>query len=285
MPLSGLKYYGGKSANAGSQTGAWVASLLPYAKKSCYVEPFGGMLGVLLQRPPASVEIANDIHGHLIHWWLSVRDYTEEFADLVYWTPQSRDVFESLRDLLFAGKLKGLPRALAVHVTLTQSFNATLNPRSTWAVRYVYDTGPAARVNPREQFQKLRDRICNVRFENMCALQLIDRVRLLPEAVLYLDPPYEGSTIHHYAEHQVDFDALRDLLKQPDNRARIAISSYGQSYDCLDWVRHEKKVQTPATNGAEHIDKSRTEVLWTNYKTDSLTRPLFAALNISTIES
>ena len=147
-------------------------------------------------------------------------------------------------------------------------------------MRYVYDTGSAARVHPRWQFLQLRDRVCNVRFENTCALKLIDRVRLLPDAVLYLDPPYEGTAVHHYTNHQVDFDALRELLKQPDNRARIAISSYGQTYDCLGWFRHEKPVKTPSANGADHINKSRTEVLWTNYKPESTAAPLFDSLEV-----
>ena len=191
--LQGLKYYGGKSAGANSGTGAWIASLLPYTKQSCYIEPFAGMLGVLLQRPPTNVEIANDINGDIVHWWLTVRNSPKEFAEAVYWTPQSRTVFENFRDQLAAGALEGIERAVALHVLLTQSFNACPNSRSAWAVRYNYNSCINARRNPTDHFLQLRERICNVRLENTCALKLIDRTRTIPEAVLYLDPPYYSS--------------------------------------------------------------------------------------------
>ena len=60
--LSALRYYGGK--NAQHRTGRWIASMLPYDKG--YVEPFAGMLGVLLQRRRSAAEMVNDADGNLI---------------------------------------------------------------------------------------------------------------------------------------------------------------------------------------------------------------------------
>ena len=65
---------GGKSSKSISQTGAWIAGLLPPPeKRQTYLEPFCGMLGVLLQRSPPGHEIVNDADGAVINWWRTVR--------------------------------------------------------------------------------------------------------------------------------------------------------------------------------------------------------------------
>ena len=73
--LSALAYLGGKSVNATQSTGRWIHSLLPISNtRSIYVEPFCGMCGVLLQRPPLGCEVINDLNSRLINWWRVIRD-------------------------------------------------------------------------------------------------------------------------------------------------------------------------------------------------------------------
>ena len=44
-----LPYYGGKRRYG---KGEWIAAQLPWRRDSSYIEPCGGMAGVLLARPP-----------------------------------------------------------------------------------------------------------------------------------------------------------------------------------------------------------------------------------------
>ena len=83
-----MGWVGGKSAYAATGTGKWIAGLLPPPGAAySYIEPFAGMLGVLLQRQPARREIANDLDGDVINWWRVVRDYPAELGELLDWTP------------------------------------------------------------------------------------------------------------------------------------------------------------------------------------------------------
>lgn len=83
-----LGWVGGKSAHGAHKTGLWIAGLLPPPTETyAYVEPFCGMLGVLLQREPARREIANDMDTDLVNWWRVVRDFPERLGDKLDWTP------------------------------------------------------------------------------------------------------------------------------------------------------------------------------------------------------
>ena len=271
--LSALRYYGGKSAAANYGIGAWIAEMLSWNKNDTYVEPFAGMLGVLLQRDRVNTEIVNDSNSHLVNWWLTVRDNSEKFIERLMYTPYSREVFNKARQELKTGSLTELDQAIAYHIILTQSINVG----GGWRIRY---TGSERYHVPTEKIKRLQKRMHHVQIENTCALKIIDRARTLGHVVMYLDPPYEGANVAAYGDNTVDFNSLRDLLSKPDNKARMAISGYGSSYDCLGWYRHEKSVkESGSTRKANDPDKlertERTEVLWTNYDTTELVAPLF----------
>ncbi len=133
MPkLSALKYYGGKNANSGAGSGRWIAEMLPWNKQQTYIEPFAGMLGGLLQRAPTAIEIANDLNGDIVHWWLTVRDHGKEFAQKLRYTPHSREVYERAVEDLAEGGVERIARALAIHIVLSQSLS-----KGGWSARYV----------------------------------------------------------------------------------------------------------------------------------------------------
>ena len=77
--LRSLPYYGGKALGKGK----WIASLLPWEKKTLYVEPFCGMFNVLLQREPVQFEMINDVNDRVVNWARTVRDHPEEFGYMV----------------------------------------------------------------------------------------------------------------------------------------------------------------------------------------------------------
>ena len=266
--LSALGYYGGKSAtNKHGNIGAWISEKLPCEYKTTYVEPFAGMLGVLLQREPVIREIVNDLNGDVVHWWKMVRDHGEDLAHKIHYTPLSRSFFEECKTNLESGSLDGIDRAVAFTVVTQQSHSMN---RKRWKRTFCADGG--YRMIKREVIEKLRDRIYAIQLENICALSLIDRIRKLPQAVVYLDPPYEDAVTTPYGKYQVDTADLLDLISKPDNQARFALSGYGDTGDALGWPKHELNVITTVGSG----QSNRTEVLWTNYDTTALVAPLFA---------
>ena len=273
--LGGIRYYGGKNANSNTRVGVWIAERLPWKHQSIYIEPFAGMLGVLLQRRPVNLEIVNDLNSDLVNWWLTVRDDGEKFAERLKATPYSREIFNQSREFLKGDAGTRMARAIAYHVLLSQSINI----KGGWRIKY--SSGGAMSKSYIDLIPALQDRMIDVLIENRDALGLIDRTRSLDHVVMYLDPPYEGADVAAYDKHTCDTDALRTMLGAADTKAKIAISGYGDTFDPLEWQRHEKEVQEYARVRRDWDDESRekssrTEVLWTNYDANEVLGPLFA---------
>jgi DNA adenine methylase len=180
-----VPYSGGKQGVARA-----IADTFP--SHSSYVEPFGGALSVLLAKPPAKVEIVNDLNGDLMAFWRVLRDRPAELERVCGLTPHSRAEFLAARDLTGVSELE---RARRVWVQLTQGRGARLTTSTGW--RFVHGTnqmplakyldGYLPRIGP------CANRLRQVSLENRPALDLIrgyDR----PGALFYLDPPYPAHT-------------------------------------------------------------------------------------------
>jgi hypothetical protein len=64
---------------------------------TCYVEPFGGGLSVLLAKPRSPVEVANDTDGDLVNFYRVARFHLEPLLAELRWLPNSREEFHALR--------------------------------------------------------------------------------------------------------------------------------------------------------------------------------------------
>ena len=259
--LTALPWIGGKSDGPGNQqrTGAWIASLLPPAEPyQTYIEPFAGMLGVLLQRAPAAREIVNDLDGRVINWWRAVRDEPDELARLIALTPNSRAEYEAARARLADGG-EGVRAALDFTIAVRQGMATTIAPTG-WKARYKAGSHPSWRGGVDSRLALLADRMRDVVLESRDACDLLDRTARVDQAVIYADPPYPTAARNLYSE-DVDFSRLAAALHA--QQGRVAVSGYGAEWDHLGWLRHERAVHCVGLN--THKAEPRTEVLWTNY--------------------
>ena len=92
-PDAPIAWYGGKHYLA-----RWIIEQMP--EHRVYVEPFGGMAGVLLKKEPSEVEIFNDLDGRVVNFFRVIRDRElfEEFKLRAELTPYSREEFQILCD-------------------------------------------------------------------------------------------------------------------------------------------------------------------------------------------
>ena len=61
---------------------------------TCYVEVFAGGAALYFLRPPADVEVINDVNGDLVNLYRVVQNHLEEFVRQFKWALSSRQIFK-----------------------------------------------------------------------------------------------------------------------------------------------------------------------------------------------
>jgi DNA adenine methylase len=260
-----LPYFGGKQRIAPQ-----IAAVLP--AHGHYVEPYCGGLSVLMAKRPSTIETVNDIDGDLMTFWRVLRDQPIELMQLCALTPQSRAEHQaSFRRDDGPGDLE---LARRVWVSLTQGRTGTLlktgwrhhvDPNGTTMGMPAYARGYLARMAP------AAERLAMVSLECKPALDMIDKYGSCPDVLLYVDPPYLGSTRNgrgykHEMPNETEHRELAEALTTA--RAAVVLSGYASTlYDELftDWNR----IEIDASTGQGSVWKERTEVLWSNRDIDT----------------
>lgn len=265
-----VPYFGGKMT-----IGPAIAALLP--SHGHYVEPYCGSLAVLLAKPPSDHETVNDLDRRLVTFWRVLRDRPAELARVCALTPHSR-VEHAEAEMLDAPD--DLELARQVFVRLTQGRSGQLrrtgwrnyvNPAGSSASLPDYLAGYVGRIAP------VAERLQHVSLEASPALDLIAKFGAEPDVLLYVDPPYLGSTrsrtwdgYEHEMRAEQDHRDLAAALRAA--RAAVVISGYPcDLYDLelyAGWDRHTFAAGTGQGVGWAN----RTEVIWSN-------RPLGAQMS------
>lgn len=263
--LAALQYYGGKSAR--NPLGRWIASHLP--RTNLYCEPFAGMLGILLARPPSSTEIINDLDERVSNWWTIVRDRNAELTDRLRLTPYDENAYNRIQQTDWTTKDE-LWRAWAFTIVCDQSFGG----KNAGTFRRPYYDRPTSDPYPdylAAKVLRLRDRLANVKIFNQPAAKFLTRLANEPEAVIYCDPPYYTAR-DDYKERGYNVDELTEALLA--QTGKVLISGYPGEWEHLNWqhLDHHR-----ITTTARDRQVPRTERIWANYPLTA-TQPLWTDL-------
>lgn len=256
---SPVPYFGGKQRIA-----PWIVSLLP--GHDHYVEPFCGGLSVLFAKPRAAMETVNDLDGELMTFWRVLRDQPEQLLRACLLTPHARAelaaTWEPTED--------DLELARRIWCRLAQGRSGTL--RNTGWRHYIDPAGSATSMPGYleayvDRLASAAERLREVSLENLPALDLIAKYGKQPKVLLYVDPPYLGTTRgwgnNYRVEMKTEAEHRELAAVLGDCEAAVVLSGYGSElYDGLyeGWHRYEQSTMT----GNAKTDKDRTEVLWSN---------------------
>lgn len=256
-----LRYYGGKNAN--SNLCRWIANQTEPAK--IYAEPFAGMAGILLLRPPTPTEIINDINKRVSTWWEVVRDHPDELIQRLAYTPWDDNAHKQIRQTDWNTKDK-IWQAWAFMVLCEQSFSSKpllSNPQS----RVFKPKTKPGQLYPDQlaaKIQNLRHRLANVQIWNINATEFLKKTEKETEAMIYCDPPYY--TAHDDYEHnKYNIDEMTELFQA--QQSKVLISGYPGEWDHLGWQHNDlpKTVSAAGTSKNNPGSFTATERVWANY--------------------
>lgn len=234
-----------------------------------YVEPYCGSLAVLLAKRPVRMETVNDLDGDLMTFWQVLRDRPDDLARACALTPHSRTEYGACRDTPTGDD--DLETARRVWVLLTQGRGGTLGSLTGWR-HFVIPRGssigmPAYLDGYVTRMAAAAERLHAVSLECMPALDLIAKYGRDPETLLYVDPPYLGSTRTGLYRHEMKDDNQHRELAEALHACRAAVVLSGYPSPLYDddlfagW--HRTALPTMTGNGTDG-GKDRTEVLWSN---------------------
>lgn len=204
-----------------------------------------------------------------MNFWRVLRERPAELARACALTPHSVTEWRESSDLAARDDLE---RARRLWVRLAQSRMGRL-VRASW--RHYVDPGATGVAFPAyldgyvDRIAAAAERLHHVSLECRPALDVIAKYGAHPNVLLYLDPPYLGSTrsgdrIYRHElmapeEHRALAEAARACVSS------VVISGYASPlYDdelYADWARME--IQTGTGQGSNGWS-NRTEVLWSN---------------------
>ncbi|MCD6674867.1 MAG: DNA adenine methylase [Burkholderiaceae bacterium] len=260
-----LRYHGGKFRLA-----PWILQFVP--PHGCYVEPFGGAAGVLLQKPRAYAEVYNDLDGDVVNFFRVLRDpvLRRDLIEALRLTPYARDEF----DLAYEPTDDPLERARRIAVRAGMGFGSAAATSSSTGfrtdTRRKYGTAQHVWAKYPESLAVVGERLAGVLIENRDAIAVMQD-HDGADTLHFVDPPYVKSTrriggngygrCYRHEMTDEDHAALLDALCALDGM--VVLSGYDSSLyrDRLaTWERHETKARISAGRGTE----IRTEVVWLN---------------------
>lgn len=235
----------------------WIISHMPEHKT--YLEPFFGSGAVFFNKTASPLETINDIDGNIVNLYRTIRDYPEELANLVKWTPYAREEYlkshENIED--------NLEQARRFLIRCWQSIRVKTGTISGWKCRGTADEVYHVRQWNRlpEDIFKVADRLKDVQVENYNAIDLIKRYNR-SDVLIYADPPYVMATRNGaiYHNEMSDMDHLKLMNVLDNHTGPVLLSGYDNDLYNDRLTNWRKEV----TRGKAVAGKARTEVLWIN---------------------
>ena len=231
-----------------------------------YVEPFGGSLAVLLNKPRARVETANDLDGLVVNFYRVLRDCPDELARAIELTPWARAEYEE-SDMPTEDPVE---RARRFAVRCAMAFGSTLARRPGWRHSIGADDRKTQTTsyhntwrNMPESIKLAAERLRDVQFENRPALDVIKQYGG-PDMLIYADPPYVRGTrtlsggMYRWEMTDTEHEMLLKMLASTESMVLLS------GYDCRMYrdMLSGWDVATKQTRGDSA--SVRTECLWIN---------------------
>ncbi|PNW10666.1 DNA methyltransferase [Microbacterium testaceum] len=254
---SPIQYFGAKQQIADA-----IIALMPEHRG--YIEPFAGSLSVLLAKPPAKIEVVNDLDERLMTFWRVLRERPADLAVAAELTPHSRAELERAAALDATDEVE---IARQVWVVLTQGRSRTMK-RTGWRF-YTDPNGTSAPFATymdayRRRLLPAAERIRNVSLECRPANEIIEKYGAFDDNLLYVDPPYVLSTRsggrYSHEMTEADHREMGELLHNA--KATVLLSGYASElYDDMfaDW--HQVHIGARSDNA---VDREVIEVVWSN---------------------
>lgn len=239
---------------------------------NCWVEAFCGSAALTLRKPPAPIEVINDIDNEIVNLFEQLRDNHEALCNKIELTPYAEQ--ELINARIKTNGLNDLERARRFLVQSMMAINGVFGEeRGGFSYSDSYSrNGHDARVNRwnnlPDRLKLVVSRLKSIRIENRDARKLLKKYLNRPATLVYLDPPYLGDRTNGYSKDAND-EAFHKELLELSNKAKCMIFISGYDNELYNLMLSEKKgwskktIET-ITKDSKGQSHNRTEIIWMN---------------------
>jgi DNA adenine methylase len=196
--------------------------LIPqFPPHTCYVEVFAGGAALYFLRPPAQVEVLNDVNGDLVNLYRVVKCHLEEFVRQFKWALSSRELFKWLQDTPVE-TLTDIQRAARFFYLQHNCFGAKVEGQN-------YGTAttapPVNLLRIEENLSAAHLRLSGAYIEKMDWLKLVTRYDR-PHTFFYMDPPYLETAGYGNDFPVEEYVKMAEALRGLQGRAIVSLNDH-----------------------------------------------------------
>jgi DNA adenine methylase len=257
-----IRYHGAKFRLA-----SWIMEFFP--PHTCYVEPFGGAAGVLLQKPRVYAEVYNDLDSDVSNFFSVLRDPAsrQRLIEQCLLTPYARDDFE----LAWQPSTDPIERARRLAIRAQMGFGSGGATKGATGFRIdtkrEYGTAQQLWAQYPESIAAAGERMSGVLIENRPAIEVMQQ-HDAPTTLHFVDPPYVHSTRVMkkegvYRHEMTDDDHLQLLEAVAELKGMVVLCGYPSPlYEeaMSSWESHEHEARISAGRGTA----IKIEKVWLN---------------------
>lgn len=235
-----------------------------FPRHECYVEVFAGGAALYFLRPPAQVEVINDINGELVNLYRVVQHHLEEFVRQFKWALSSRQVFKWLKNTQ-PETLTDIQRAARFYYLQHNCFGAKLEGQTF---------GTATTTPPGLNLLRLEEtlsaahlRLSNTYIEHLDWKACIDRYDR-PHTLFYLDPPYWETEGYGVAFPFAEYEDMARRLRSIKGRAIVSLNDHPAIRHAFDGFHIETLDVTYTVAGGDKAAARKEVVIfsWDDFR-------------------
>lgn len=205
--------------------------LLPlFPAHSCYVEPFCGAAALFFMKPPADVEVLNDINGDLVSLYRVVKNHLEEFIRQFKYSLTSRQMYDWLKATPVE-PLTDIQRAARFYYLQKLGFGGKVDGRTF---------GTATTAPPRLNLLRIEEdmsaahlRLHRTFIEHLAWDDCIRRYDR-PHTLFYCDPPYWGTEGYGVGFGLDQYDKMAALARSIQGKMIISVNDIPEMREAFE---------------------------------------------------
>lgn len=235
--------------------------ILPlFPDHTCYVEPFCGAAALYFMKPPAKVEVINDINGELVNLYRIVKHHLEEFIRQFKWALTSRKIYEWMQ-ITPSETLTDIQRAARFYYLQKLAFGGKVDGQTFGAA-----TTSAPRLNLlrlEEDMSQAHLRLSRTTIEHLGWQECVNKYDR-EHTLFYCDPPYWGTEGYGVGFGLEQYDQMASLAKSIKGKMIISVNDIPEMREAFAGLRMET-VSIRYTVGGQNGRSQRSELVIRNF--------------------